>query len=111
MIAGNFDRSLARADLCYIAAFVRLLGVNSLGVMAAHQVAALAAHGLDVDLTILVAVNKLECGLENVGVESAGKSLVSADDNQQHTLFRARDKERMAQVAGGLIEKINPAGK
>ena len=77
------------------------------GITAAHLVAALAAHGLNVDLLVGVAGDELEGGLENVGVERAGKALVAADDNEQHPLFGPRGKERMAQVAGCRIEDLD----
>ena len=41
----------------------------------------------------------------------AGKSLVAADDDEQHALFRPGDKERMAQVAGLLVEELDTAGQ
>ena len=46
------------------------LVVNRNGVAAAHQVAALAAHGLNVDLLVGVAGDELKSRLEDVGVES-----------------------------------------
>src|SRR6185369_2345700 len=47
--------------------------------------------------------------LENVGVESAGKSFVAAYDNQQHALLRPYDKQRVAQVARSLVEDVDAA--
>ena len=112
MIAGDFDRRFAIAvpgelTPCSSADFV----VNGGGIAAAHQVAALAAHGLDVDLLVGVAGDELEGGLEDVGVECAGKALVAADDDQQHALLRPGDEERMAQVAGLLVEERDAVGE
>jgi hypothetical protein len=92
VVAGDFDGALARlADLAGVAVLVGLLGVDGRGIAAAHLVAALAAHGLDVDLLVGVAADELVGGLEDVGVEGAGKTLVAADDDEQNALFRPRD--------------------
>ena len=100
----------ALADLAASAPlFVGLLGVDGGGIAAAQLVAALAADGLDVDLLVGVAGDELVGGLEDVGVEGAGKALVAADDDQQNALFGPRDKERVAEVAGFLVEEIDAA--
>ena len=79
MVAGDFYRALARtADLARLAVLVGLFGIGSGRIAAAHLVAALAADGLDVDFLVGVAGDELVGGLENVGVECAGKALVAA---------------------------------
>ena len=91
--------------LCALAVLVGLLGIAGRRIAAAHLVAALAAHGLDIDFLVGVAVDELVGGLEDVGVEGAGKALVAADDDEQDALFRPRDEERMAEVAGFLVDR------
>ena len=110
MVAGDFDGRLS----AFLAAGCACSSVCSVivggGIAAAHQVAALAADGFDVDFLVGVAgIDELEGGLEDVGVECAGKALVAADDDEQHALFGAGDEERVAQVAGLGIVDIDAA--
>ena len=79
VVAGDFDRALARtADLARPAVLVGLVGIGSGRIAAAHLVASLAADRLDIDFLVGVAGDELVGGLENVGVECAGKALVAA---------------------------------
>ena len=79
VVAGKLDGALTgAADLVRVAVLVGLLGVEGGGIAAAQLVAALAAHGLDVDFLVGVAADELVGGLEDVGVEGAGKALVAA---------------------------------
>src|ERR1035441_3794146 len=107
MVARDLDRRFAVTHLAGDALVVSLLCINRGGVAAAHHVAALPAHGLDVDLLVSVAGDELEGGLENVGVECPGKAFVAADDDEQHALLGAGDKERMLEVAGLIVVEID----
>ncbi len=111
MVAGDFDGALALAGGLGVAAvIVGLLGVHGVGIAAAHLVAALAADGFDVDFLVLIAgVDELVGGLEDVGVEGAGKALVAADDDQQNALLFAGGEERVAQVAGLRVVDLDAA--
>src|ERR1035437_5215371 len=110
MIAGYLYRCLALANLKRVAILVGLLRVDGGGVAAAHHVAPLAAHGLDIDFLVGVAGEELEGGFENVRVECAGKALVAADDDQQNPLLGPSGKERMAQIAGLRVNNVDAAG-
>jgi len=83
MVAGNLDGGFALAgleDMRVSAKLIRLgpLTVNGCRIPPTHQVASLAAHGLDINLFVRVAVDELKPS-ENIGVEGAGKSF-SADE-------------------------------
>jgi anti-sigma-K factor RskA len=53
VVAGDLDRNLALAGLVTLAVVAGLLRVNRGGIAAAHLVAALAAHGFNVDLLVV----------------------------------------------------------
>ena len=111
MIAGDFDGRLALADLAGDALVVGLLRCrrrrDSGGASWSRPLRPTASTSICLSG---VAGDELEGGLEDVGVECAGKALVAADDDQQHALLRPGDEERMAQVAGLLVEDDRRGG-
>ena len=91
MIARQLHISLAWAPhLSRLALLVGLLAVYRYRIAPPHLVAALAAHGFNINFFVRVAVDELVRDFQNIGVEGAGKALVARDHDQQHALFRPR---------------------
>ena len=109
MVAGQLDFGPPGSNLSDKSLRIRLLDVFGHGIAPPHLVAALAAHGLNVDFLVGVARDELEGNLEDVGVEGAGKALVARDHDEKHALFRPGQKQRAAQVAGLLVVEIDAA--
>ena len=64
-----------------------------------QNIAPLAANRLYVDLLVLVCANEVRRGLDDIGVEGAGKATFAGDNQHQHVFLRTGQQQRMPHVA------------
>src|SRR5271163_4041471 len=105
MIADNLDAVTALSPLGTLVCLVAvLLGKRGDRITPAEEIAPFAADGLDVDLLLVVAINVLQRGFDDIGVEASGKALVAGDNDAQHALLFASLEERMTDLTGlGIV--------
>src|SRR5205085_12376901 len=80
--------------------FTARLGVRE---TAPEQISSLAANGDDVNVLARLGFEKTIGGLYHVGIESAGKSLVAADYDEQDVLLFPALKQRMTRLSGNRV--------
>src|SRR5580700_3657785 len=78
----------------------------------AQKIAALAADGLNVDVLVLEIIDKLQRGLQHIGIEGARESAITSDhDDENGLLGSPAAKQGMEGQAGGGIDQFGAADR